>query len=510
MSVVIGWDIGGAHLKAARVKHGRVEAVVQAATPLWLGLDSLEAAFDALSARARPRRPSRDHHDWANSATPFLREERASPVWLRSRPVISLLQLQASTPAAAGFVELGEAASHAVDIASANWHASAALLALKLPDALFIDIGSTTTDIIPIVASQVAAVGYTDAERLAAGELIYTGMTRSFVMSLASRAPFRGAWTPLMNEYFASSADVHRILGDLPDGADKMATADGREKTVEASRARLARMIGREADEGSDLEWTGLAAWFAEAQMRQITDAASLRLSRNDVVACGAGGCGGRRGRPRGRSGAPSATALSRIFFAHRGPRGSLALRACGRGRVAGKRFRRVRSRCRSIKGGVRRQSTMRLTSVVLFMSAGVHLASAAEVAAGSAAANDYPTSARAEYVFACMKTNGDTREALDQCSCSIDVIASLLPYDAYVTAATVASMNQEAGQIGSMFRGARSRATPRPIATRAGGRRSALFLTALSRGVSATPSAQRRAGVKRPGSLEVNLTSAN
>jgi hypothetical protein len=97
----------------------------------------------------------------------------------------------------------------------------------------------------------------------------------------------------------------------------------------------------------------------------------------------------------------------------------------------------------------------MRLTSVVLFMSAGVHLASAAEVAAGSTAANDYPTSARAEYVFACMKTNGDSREALDQCSCSIDVIASLLPYDAYVAAATVASLSQEPGQLGGMFRGA-------------------------------------------------------
>jgi hypothetical protein len=96
----------------------------------------------------------------------------------------------------------------------------------------------------------------------------------------------------------------------------------------------------------------------------------------------------------------------------------------------------------------------MRLTSVVICMFAGVQLASAAEVA-GSAAANDYPTTARAEYVFACMKTNGDTREALDQCSCSIDVIASLLPYDAYVAAATVASLNQQAGQIGGLFRGA-------------------------------------------------------
>ena len=97
----------------------------------------------------------------------------------------------------------------------------------------------------------------------------------------------------------------------------------------------------------------------------------------------------------------------------------------------------------------------MRLTSLACFLFAGVHLASAAEVGAGSAASNDYPTSARAEYVFACMKTNGETREALDQCSCSIDVIASLIPYDAYVAGETVASMNQAPGQIGGKFRGA-------------------------------------------------------
>jgi hypothetical protein len=96
----------------------------------------------------------------------------------------------------------------------------------------------------------------------------------------------------------------------------------------------------------------------------------------------------------------------------------------------------------------------MRWTSVALFIFAGVHLASATEIGAGSAGANDYPTSARADYVFACMKTNGDTREALEQCSCSIDIIASLVPYDAYVSAATVASMDQAGGQIGSIFRG--------------------------------------------------------
>jgi hypothetical protein len=74
--------------------------------------------------------------------------------------------------------------------------------------------------------------------------------------------------------------------------------------------------------------------------------------------------------------------------------------------------------------------------------------------AAAGGAVNDYPTAARAEYVFACMKTNGETREALEQCSCSIDVIASLLPYDAYVAGETVASVSQALGQIGGIFRG--------------------------------------------------------
>jgi hypothetical protein len=97
----------------------------------------------------------------------------------------------------------------------------------------------------------------------------------------------------------------------------------------------------------------------------------------------------------------------------------------------------------------------MRLTSIAPYFIAAAYLVGAAEVVAAPAPTNDYPTSARAEYVFACMKTNGDTREALEQCSCSIDVIASLLPYDAYVAAATVASMDQEPGRIGEMFRGA-------------------------------------------------------
>ena len=66
---------------------------------------------------------------------------------------------------------------------------------------------------------------------------------------------------------------------------------------------------------------------------------------------------------------------------------------------------------------------------------------------------NDYPTNARVEYVFGCMKANGETRQTIDQCSCSIDVLASLLPYDRYITAETVLSMSQVRGNLGGQFR---------------------------------------------------------
>ena len=80
----------------------------------------------------------------------------------------------------------------------------------------------------------------------------------------------------------------------------------------------------------------------------------------------------------------------------------------------------------------------------------------AALAVAGAARAtdlNDYPTSARADYVFACMKANGETHQVLEQCSCSIDIIASILPYDRYVSAETVLSLSQVPGRFGAMFR---------------------------------------------------------
>jgi probable H4MPT-linked C1 transfer pathway protein len=195
----------------------------------------------------------------------------------------------------AGYVRPEEARAHAGLVASANWHACASFIAGRRRNALLIDMGSTTTDLVPIAGGKVAAHGYTDAQRLATGELVYTGLVRSFLMACTDRVPFKGAWTPLINENFANMADVYRILGSLPEEADMMATADGREKTREGSRARLARMVGADDADADDRAWTALAQWFAEMQMRSVIDAVMLVDSQHllpadaPVVAAGIG-----------------------------------------------------------------------------------------------------------------------------------------------------------------------------------------------------------------------------
>ena len=90
--------------------------------------------------------------------------------------------------------------------------------------------------------------------------------------------------------------------------------------------------------------------------------------------------------------------------------------------------------------------SVRRIVAALMVLAATAVIAHAQDL-------NDYPTSARVEYVFGCLKANGETRQAIEQCSCSIDILASLLPYQRYITAETVLSMSQVRGDMGSPFR---------------------------------------------------------
>jgi probable H4MPT-linked C1 transfer pathway protein len=285
---VVGLDVGGAHLKLAALSaDGRLEAVRIAPCALWKGLDRLDAALDELL----PHVPQGAR--FAATMTGELVDlwpDRASGV---AAIASALTERLGAVSFYGGEIGFSDNAEDWRALASANWRATAEALAATEGAGLLVDVGSTTVDLIPFAAGRVSAIGLDDAGRMAANELVYLGIARTPVMALASRVPFRGAWVSPMAEHFATTADVFRLTGDLPEGADLHDAADGGEKTVEASARRLLRMVGADLDADSLPEAHALARFLSEVALRRLCDAAALVLSRSggpaDPAVYGAG-----------------------------------------------------------------------------------------------------------------------------------------------------------------------------------------------------------------------------
>ena len=276
---IIGWDLGGAHLKAARLDSSRsVLDVVQIPCPLWQGMEHLHHAVTEALARLGP----------APEHAVTMTGEMVDLFPTRTEGVTRLVQAMEERLSGArlryfagedGFLEGPGVVANPLRVASANWLASAALVTASTRAALFVDIGSTTIDIVPVRDGRVGARGRDDAERLVSGELVYSGVVRTPVMALAGRVPFGGHWVPVIAEYFATTADIYRLTGELPEEADQHPAADRGEKTVEASARRLARMIGRDAESAPLAAWRELARWLARAQVRHLEDGCDQLLS---------------------------------------------------------------------------------------------------------------------------------------------------------------------------------------------------------------------------------------
>ncbi|QTL03701.1 S-layer protein [Aquabacter sp. L1I39] len=278
-AALLGWDVGGAHLKRAVFDAaGTLLEVDLAPCALWRGLAELDGALAGF-----PPLPGLPSAVTMTGELVDLWPDRQAGVEALTAALAARLGPQTRFYAGPrGFVTLAGAVDAAPFIASANWHATAAAVARIMPDAVLIDMGSTTTDIIPVRAGRVAARGFSDAERLVTRELVYTGLARTPVMALARALPFRGEEVPLMAEYFATSADIHRLTGALPEGADLHAAADNGEKTEEGSARRLLRMVGYDLGGpfGADLdEARTLACAASEVQMRALMQGLACVLS---------------------------------------------------------------------------------------------------------------------------------------------------------------------------------------------------------------------------------------
>ena len=281
MPIIAGYDVGGAHLKVARVEDGRLTAVEQFACPLWLGLDKLD---DALAAARHLSSGADVHAVTMTGELCELFESREQGVAVLTRHMSDKLKPQPRIfMGLKGFGDSDAATRDWASVASANFLASARAVSLRRPHALLIDFGSTTTDIAVCDRPQ----GLTDAERLQTGELVYTGLTRTPVPSVTTRAPLAGQWQTLARDTFATMADIRRVIGNLPAGAEGAATPDGRGVSIAECLARLARGFGRDADMRHIEGWRIAAAYIREAQLRTILDGAMQVLSRPGVNVSG-------------------------------------------------------------------------------------------------------------------------------------------------------------------------------------------------------------------------------
>jgi len=260
--VLIGWDVGGAHVKASCWRAGRLVDVRQWACPLWQGLSHLDAVLDAATQAWGPLPAARHAVTMSGEMTDLFahREDgvRQITAHLRAR-CGERLQLYAG---AAGWLPAFAATAHWPAIASANWRATAACAAQRLGAAagLLVDIGSTTTDLIALRAGSVCSLGDSDADRLVSGELVYHGVVRTPLCAVASRIPFGGRQHRVMNEFFATSADVYRLLGQLDPAHDLYPAADNGPRDADGSCRRLARMIGLDGRDAPHEAWRAAAA----------------------------------------------------------------------------------------------------------------------------------------------------------------------------------------------------------------------------------------------------------
>ncbi|MGY0193706.1 hydantoinase/oxoprolinase family protein [Leptothrix sp. BB-4] len=305
---VFGWDIGGAHVKACRWADGTLLDVAQWPCPLWQGEQHLDRVLDEAGARwgtalAAPHAVTMTGEMadlYANRADGVQRIASRLAAALPG-PVALYARGWEDPPIDRHWVPAHEAAEHWPRIASANWRATAWHAAQALQrgwgphaEGLLVDIGSTTTDVIALAGGRPQGRSLSDRDRLASGELVYHGVVRTPLCALAPRITFQGQTLNVMHEFFATTADVYRLTGELHPDHDQQPTADGGPKSAAASRARLARMVGCDVRDGSSSDWLDMALSWRQAQVHEIAGQA-LRVARThnldlaDVVAVSAG-----------------------------------------------------------------------------------------------------------------------------------------------------------------------------------------------------------------------------
>lgn len=286
---VVGWDIGGANTKAAFIstKNGVLSEFKVAVEyfPVWKNPEKLADVLLRLKKRVSGTVK-------ADCVAITMTAELSDAYETKREGVHHILSSVVKVfPDVPVFVLDVDATLRSVDsarlkplkVAAANWAATGWLVSQQISNCVVIDVGSTSTSIIPVVKGRVLALGKTDLEKLMNGELVYTGCLRTNVAAIVNSVPLRGGVARVSSELFAQSGDVHLVLGNITASEYTVETTDGRGKTRREAMARLARVVCADMEILTEQEIAEVAMHVWDRQVEQVADGLSqvyLRLKQ--------------------------------------------------------------------------------------------------------------------------------------------------------------------------------------------------------------------------------------
>ena len=276
---VMGLDIGGVNTKAAflSAQKGTVKKLKTAIEyfPIWKrGKERLPQVLKRLRKLL------------VNSAAldgvgVTMTAELSDVYWSKREGVIHILdcvtQIFADVPTFvlnvdAKLISVRDARKKPLKVAAANWAATGWMVSQISRNCLIVDVGSTTTSIVPIINGKITAKGKTDLEKLLNGELVYTGALRTNVAAIVNYVPIRGGKARVSSELFAQSGDVHLLLNHIKEEDYIVETVDGRKKTKKEAMVRLARVVCADIDMLNEQEVIDMARLIYERQVEHIAE----------------------------------------------------------------------------------------------------------------------------------------------------------------------------------------------------------------------------------------------
>jgi len=274
---VLGYDVGGANTKAAlvHVEGNRATRVKVSSEyfPIWKEPNKLVSVLLALKTRLGAASLDVLGVTMTAELSDAYQTKREGVNQIlfcvqNAFPKTSMLVLNSDGEMVSPIV----AQNNPITVASANWAATGWIVAKYVKDAVVVDVGSTSTSIIPIINGAVAAQGKTDLAKLIFGELVYTGSLRTNIASIVRSIPLSCGVAKVSSELFAASGDVHLVLDHICPSDYTAETADGRGKTVQEAMARLARVVCADTEMLTKQEITGLASYIYGEQIKQIAE----------------------------------------------------------------------------------------------------------------------------------------------------------------------------------------------------------------------------------------------